>query len=97
LLIRFSQATRHQYINFHISFGNRYVLPQEHVDYKFADTLLKKGSKENVDGWDEPSVWTHMVLHLSRTEDTFGETFYTHLVNITKNTVFYTTTSRFVV
>ena len=43
--LRFCQDTRLQYINSHISLGNRCVLPQQHVDCKNADTLLKKGTK----------------------------------------------------
>jgi hypothetical protein len=43
------------------------------------------------DGWDTPSkVWTHMVLHLSYIEGGFGVTFN----DVTKDTVFYTTTFR---
>jgi hypothetical protein len=44
-LLRFCQATRLQYINSHILLGNRCVLQQQHVDYKIADSLLKKGTK----------------------------------------------------
>ncbi len=34
-------------------------------DCKIVDTLLKKGTKKYVDGWDAHSkTWAHMVLHL---------------------------------
>ena len=39
--LRFCQATRLQYINSHISLGNRFILQQQHVDCKIADALLK--------------------------------------------------------
>ncbi len=54
-LIRSCQATRLQYINSHIMLGNRCVLQQQHVDYKIADALLKKGTKQHADGWDTPN------------------------------------------
>ena len=74
--------------------NNRCVLQQQHVDCKIADTLLKKGTKQHTDGWDAPSkAWTHMVLHLPHSEDGFTVTFN----DVTKDDVFYTTTSRFVV
>ena len=69
-------------------------MQQKHVDCKFADALLKKGAKHHVDGWDPASkAWAHMVLHLPDPEGGFGVTFN----DITKDTVFHTTTSRFVV
>ncbi len=93
-LLRFCQVTRLQYINSHIMLNNRCVLQQQHVDCKIADTLLKKGTKQHTDGWDAPSkAWTHMVLHLSHSEGGFTVTFN----DVTKDDVFYTTTSRFVV
>ena len=58
-----------------------------------TDTLLKKGTKQHADDWDTPSKsWVDMVLHLPYTDGCFGVTFY----DITKDTVFYPTTSRFV-
>ena len=50
-------------------------------------------NEDHADDWDSTSkVWTHMVLHLPHTDGGFGVTFN----DITKDTVFYTTTSRFV-
>jgi hypothetical protein len=64
-----------------------------HVDCKITDSHLKKGTKQHTDGWDESGkAWTHMVLHLSHTEVGFGVTFN----DVTKDSAFYTTTSRFV-
>ena len=91
--LRFWQATRLQYINSHIMVSNRCVFQQQHVDCKIVDALLKKGTTDHTDGWDGHSkVWTHMVLHLPYPEDGFGVTFN----DVTKDTAFYTTTSRFV-
>jgi hypothetical protein len=57
-------------------FGNRCVLQQQHVDYKMADALLKKGTKQHADCWDVSSKdWAHMVLHLPHTERGFGVPF----------------------
>jgi hypothetical protein len=73
--------------------SNRCVLQQQHVDCKIADALLKEGTKQHADGWDSyRKTWSHMVLHLSHTEDGFGVTFN----DVTKDAVFYTTTSHFV-
>ena len=81
------------YVNSHILLGNRCVLQQQHVDCKIADALLKKGTKQHADVWDSSSkAWSHMVLHLPHDEGGFGVTFN----DITKDTAFYTTTSRFV-
>ena len=92
-LLRFCQATRLQYMNSHILLGNRCVLQQQHVDYKIADALLKKGIKQHADDWDVSSkAWAHMVLHLPHAEGGFGVTFN----DITKDAAFCTTTSRFV-
>ena len=54
-LLRFFQTTRLQYISSHILLGNRCTLQKQHVDFKIADTLLKKGTKEHADGWDTSS------------------------------------------
>ncbi len=92
-LLRFCQDTRLQYINSHIMLKNRCILQQQHVDCKIADALLKKGTKQHADGWDASSKdWVHMVLHLPHAEDGFGVSFNC----VTKDTAFYTTTSRFV-
>ncbi len=92
-LLRFCQVTRLQYLNSHILLGNRCVLQQQYVDCKIADALLKKSTKQHTDGWDTSSkAWVHMVLHLPHAEGGFGVTF----TDVTKNAVFYTTTSRFV-
>ncbi len=92
-LLRFFQATRLQHINSHILLDNRCVLQQQHVDVKIADALLKKGTKQHADGWDEVSKdWAHMVLHLSHDEGGFGVPFNC----VSKDTAFYTTTARFV-
>ncbi len=92
-LIRFCQATLLQYINSHIMISNRCVLQQQYVDCKIADTLLKKDTKQHADGWDTSRKdWTHMVLHLPYAEGGFGVPFN----GVTKDAVFYTTTSRFV-
>ena len=46
------------------------------VDFKIADTLLKKSTKQHTDSWDASSkVWAHMVLHLPHVEGGFGVTF----------------------
>jgi hypothetical protein len=92
-LLRFCQTTRLQHINSHILLDNRCVLQQQHVDCKIADALLKKGTKQHADGWDETSKdWTHMVLHLPHVEGGFG----VHFNCVTKDAAFYTNTSRFV-
>ena len=75
-------------------FSNRCVLQQQYVDCKIDDALLKKGTNQDGDGWDSQSKsWDHMVLHLTHPEGGFGVTFN----DVTKDDVFYTTTSRFVV
>jgi hypothetical protein len=77
----------------HIILDNRCVLQQQHVDCKIADALLKKGTKQHAAGWDASSKdWAHMVLHLPHDEGCFGVPFNC----VTKDAVFYTTTSRFV-
>ncbi len=92
-LIRFCQVTRFQYLNSHIILGNRCVLQQQTVDCTIVDTLLKKDTKQHVDGWDSSRKdWTHMVLHLSHSEGGFGVSFNC----VTKDAAFYSTTSRFV-
>ncbi len=54
---------------------------------------MKKATKQYTDGWDVSSKdWAHMVLHLPDAEGGFGVTFNC----VTKDAVFYTTTSRFV-
>ena len=54
---------------------------------------MKKATQEYADGWnDDSKVWTHMVLHLPHVDGGFGVIFN----DITKDTAFYTTTSRFV-
>ncbi len=91
--LRFSQDTRLQYTNSHILLRNRYVLQQQYVDRKITDTILKEGTKQHKVGWDSfRKTWSHMVLHLPHTDGGFGVTFN----DVTKDTVFYTTTSRFV-
>jgi hypothetical protein len=48
---------------------------------------------QHADGWDTSSkAWTHMYLHLPAAEGDFGVTFN----DVTKDTAFYTATSRFV-
>jgi hypothetical protein len=92
-LIRCCQATRLQFINAHILLGNRCVLQQQHVDFKIADALLKKGTKQHAERWGASSkAWAHMALHLPHAESGFGITFN----DVTKDAAFYTTTSRFV-
>ena len=74
-------------------FNNRCVLQQHHVGCKIGDAPLKGGTKKDIDDWDtESKAWSHMVLHLSHAEGGFGVTFN----DVTKDAVFYTTTSRFV-
>jgi hypothetical protein len=54
---------------------------------------LKKDTKEHTDGWDTLiKAWVHMVLHLTYPEGGLGVTFN----DVSKDTTFYTTTSRFV-
>ncbi len=85
---------RHSYVGFILDFASSIHNKQTHVDCKIADALLKKGTKQYGDGWDTQSKsWTHMVLHLTHVEGGFGVTFN----DVTEDTVFYTTTSRFVV
>jgi hypothetical protein len=92
-LVSFCQDTRLQYTNSHILLSNRCVLQHQHVDCKIPDVLLKKDTKHHADGWDvSGKVWTHTVLHLTHTEGGFGVTFN----DVTKDSSFYTTTSRFV-
>ncbi len=92
-LLRFCQDTRLQYINSHIMLSNRCVLQHQYVDCKIVDVLLKKGTKQYVDGWDAHSkAWVHMVLHLPHPEGGFGVTFN----DVTKDAACYTTTSGFV-
>ena len=69
------------------------MLQQQHVDCKIVDAFLKKGTKQDADGWDASSKdWAHMVLQLSHAEGGFGVPFN----SVTKDAAFYTTTSRFV-
>ncbi len=92
-LLRFCQTTRIQFLNSHIIFDNRCVLQQQHVDCKIVDVFLKKGTKQHATGWDTSSKdWVHMVLHLLHGEGGFGVPFNC----VTKDSAFYTTTSRFV-
>ena len=67
--------------------GNRFTLQQQHVDWKIADVLLKKGTKHNADGWDAASkTWSYMVLHLphaSKTWDYMVQWFSTYLIRTT--------------
>ena len=92
--LRFCQDTRLQYLNSHILLGNRWVIQLQHVDCKIADAILKKGTKHHTDGWDTANkVWTHMVLYLPHPDGGFC----VQCNDITKDVVFYTTTSRFVV
>ena len=44
------QASRLQFINSHVLLGNRCTLQQQHIDWKIADELLKKGTKHHADG-----------------------------------------------
>ncbi len=93
-LFRFCQATRLQYINSDIMLPNHCVLQQHHVDCKIADTLLKKGTKQHGDGWDSSNKdWAYMYIQLPHSEGGFGVTFN----DVTKDAVFYTTASLFVV
>jgi hypothetical protein len=65
--------------------------------HKTGRNNFKKGnqsSKQHADDWDAHNkAWAHMVLHLPHAEGGFGVTFN----DVTKDAVFYTTTSRFVV
>ena len=43
---------------------------------KIADALLKKGTKQDGDGWDTTRKdWSYIVLHLPDVEGGFGVTF----------------------
>jgi hypothetical protein len=71
--------------------SNRCVFQHQYVDCKMVDTLLKKGTNQHTHDLDTHSkAWAHMVLHLSHSEGDFGVTFN----DVTKDDVFYTTTSR---
>ena len=92
-LLRFCQDTLLRYLNSHILLGNRCVLQQQHVDCKIADVLLKNSTKQHTDSWDSSiKTWSHIVPHLPHSQGDFGVTFN----DVTKDAVFYTTTSRFV-
>ena len=75
-LLRFCQVTRLQYINSYVNLPNRCVLQQDYVDCKIVDTLLKRGTKQDADGWDSSRKdWSHMCIHLPPPEVGFGVTF----------------------
>jgi hypothetical protein len=41
-----------------LNLNNRCVLQQQNVDCKIVDVLLKRGTKQDTDGWDASSkVW----------------------------------------
>ena len=59
-------------------YRSRCPLQQQHVDCncKIAESLLKKGNKQHVGGWNTTSkAWVHMVLHLPYVEGVFAVTF----------------------
>ena len=49
----FCQATRLQYLNGQIDLANQNVLQQQHVDFKIANALLKKGTREAYKTWTQ--------------------------------------------
>ena len=52
-LLRFCQATRLQYLNGQIDLVNQNSLQQQHVDWKIANALLKKGTREAYKTWTQ--------------------------------------------
>jgi hypothetical protein len=68
-LLRFCQATRLQYLNGQVQLANQQVLQQQHVDHKFANALLKKGTREACKKWNlQDRAWVDMRLHESHDE-----------------------------
>ena len=92
-LIRFCQATRLQYLNGQIDLANQNCLQQQHVYFKIANALLKKGTREAYKTWTQQDrAWVDMRLHESHDEGGFGVSNNT----ITRHAASYTTNARFV-
>ena len=70
-LLRFCQATRLQYLNGQIDLVNQNSLQQQHVDWKIANALLKKGTREAYKTWTQQDR-VDMRLHESHEEGGFG-------------------------
>jgi hypothetical protein len=92
-LLRFCHATRLQYLNSHVSLDNQLVMQQQHVDYKIAEALLKRGTNSARQTWAlKHRAWVDMVIHLPHDHGGFG---------ITSNVIsckaaLYTATARFI-
>ena len=92
-LLRFCQATRLQYLNGHVPLENQNHLQQQHVDYKIAEALLKKGTNNAYRTWTQQDrAWVDMVLHLPHEHGGFGVTHNT----VSRHAASYTTNARFV-
>ena len=92
-LLRFCQATRLQYLNSHVSLDNQLVMQQQHVDYKIAEALLKKGTNNAHQTWAlNHRAWVDMVIHLPHDHGGFGITSNV----ISRKAALYTTTARFI-
>ena len=92
-LLRFCQATRLQYLNPHVSLDNQLVMQQQHVDYKIAEALLKKGTNNAHQTWAlNHRALVDMVNHLPHDHGGFGITSNV----ISRKAALYTTTARFI-
>ena len=91
-LLRFCQATRLQPVSL-VHLGNQQVMQQQHVDYKIAEALLKRGTNNAHQTWAlNHRAWVDMVIHLPHDHGGFG---------ITSNVIsckaaLYTATARFI-
>jgi hypothetical protein len=91
-LLRFCQATRLQYLNSHVSLDNQLVMQQQHVDYKIAEALLKRGTDNAHQTCAlNHRAWVDMVIHLPHDHGGFGIT-----SNVkSRKAALYTATARF--
>ncbi len=72
---------------------NQNSLQQQHVDWKIANSLLKKGTREAYKTWTQQDrAWVDMRLHELHEEGCFGVS---HNM-ITRHAASYTTNARFV-
>ena len=92
-LLRFCQATRLQYLNSHVSLDNQQVMQQQHVDYKIAEALLKKGTNDAHQTWaPHHRALVDMANHLPHDHGGFGITSNV----ISRKATLYTATARFI-